>query len=583
MPYAAAGLTDRQAAAHLLDRFTYGPAPGQIDRVVMEGLERWFARQLRATEYSDDLRDKLSRLESLRKTNREIVREYPRAGRVKRRAIEEGRIDPGADRDEQRRALAAYYDEMGYRRPGNIIREQIAARVFRAVHAAGQVEEVMVEFWFNHFYVSATDNQSARFIGTFERDVVRRHVFDRFEAMLTASSRHPAMLLYLDNALSTAPEGAYTTAAYNRDRWGIGAGVGRYNDTRKGINENYARELLELHTLGVDGGYNQNDVVAVARSLTGWTVVPEGQRGDRLIERLSEPVAYDLGFRIHDDFLFNAAGHDAGEKTVLGRVFHEGGGYDEGVEVLGLLAGHPSTARHIARKLAVRFVSDDPPGSVVDRLAECFLRTGGDLREMLFEIVYSPEFWAPEARRAKIKTPFELAASSVRIGGGEVRDPRRLIRWIDRMGQPLFRYQSPAGFPDRAEMWVNAGSLLHRMNYGITLASGRIKGVYFSPERLPDFRDQREPESAETALEVFAGFLLPERELEETLRALRPLVTRPDVAREIRSRAEQIDEPLPDSLRIDDGSDAARDGDGSPVTVSHIIGLIIGSPEFQRR
>ena len=269
MPYAAAGLTDRQAAAHLLDRFTYGPGPGNIDRVVTEGLERWFGRQLAGIEISQELAGRLSQLKSLQMTNQELVTGYPRPGKVKRQLIKEGLIDPDSDAKEQRRALRAYYEEMGYGRQTDIIKEQIAGKLFRAIHAEGQVEEVMVDFWYNHFYVSATDNQCLRFIGTYERDIIRPLVFTSFGEMLVASAHHPAMLLYLDNAQSMAPEGAYTTAEYYRDRWGLGTGAFNNPNRNKGINENYARELLELHTLGVDGGYNQNDVVEVARALTG--------------------------------------------------------------------------------------------------------------------------------------------------------------------------------------------------------------------------------------------------------------------------------------------------------------------------
>jgi uncharacterized protein (DUF1800 family) len=618
MPYADAGLDDREAAAHLLDRFTFGPTPGLIDDVLAQGLERWFELQMRADLSSSDLDDKLNRLQTVRLANTQIVRDFPRPGRVRRQAIEDGRLDPNAPQEEQRRELRAYYEDKGYQRQSRLLGELIAQKLYRAVHSPNQVEEVMVDFWFNHFYVSATDNQCRRFVGTYERDAIRPHVFTRFDRMLVASARHPAMLLYLDNAQSSATEGALSYVDYNKQilRQSPGIEGRRYDEAfermemkaerrrarmmeeippeaqpRRGINENYARELLELHTLGVDGGYTQDDVVAVARALTGWTVVPErDKQREKLNERMSQPMSRRLGFVVLDDFFFNAEWHDADEKQILGEVFYRGGGLEEGEHVLKLLAGHPSTAHHISHKLAVRFVSDDPPGEFVDRLAAIFLESGGDMRELLWQIVRSPEFWSQEARRAKIKTPFELAASSVRVLGADLRQPGQLNRWVERMGQPLYRYQAPTGFPDRAEMWVNAGSLLHRMNYGIMLSAGRVKGVRVDLDAFMGEGGRYEPESAEAALEVYAAVLLPERDLEDTLNALRPLVGRPDVAREIRDRSDTAAQSDLDSTSTaEDGWNEPRASDelpndaAPPMTLSQIVGLIIGSLEFQRR
>jgi uncharacterized protein (DUF1800 family) len=616
MPYADAGLSDREAAAHLLDRFTFGPTPGLIDDVVAQGLDNWFEHQLGAGDSSPDLDAKLGRLQTLRLTNEDIVRDFPRPGWVRRRAIEEGRLDPQASEEAQRRALRTYYEEKGLQRPSRLLGELVAQKYYRAVHSPNQVEEVMVDFWFNHFYVTATDNQCRRFVGTYERDAIRPHVFTRFQRMLLASARHPAMLLYLDNAQSSADDGALTYVDYNKQRLRESPGMeGRRYDQifdrmernadrrrarmmeerppeaqpRRGINENYARELLELHTLGVDGGYTQLDVVAVARALTGWTVVPEREtQREKLNQRMSQPLSRRLGFAVVGDFFFNADWHDADEKKILGETFPRGGGLEEGERVLALLAEHPSTAYHIARKLAVRFVSDDPPAGFVEQLAVTFVESGGDLRELLWQIVRSPHFWSEHARRAKIKTPFELAASSVRALGADLRRPGQLNRWVERMGQPLYRYQAPTGFPDRAEMWVNAGSLLHRMNYGITLAAGRVTGVRVDLKAFMGAAGRYEPESAEAALEVCAAALLPERDLHDTMHALRPLVGRPQVAQEIRERSETAAPSDADSLLADElvvspePADAQPDAT-APMTLSQIVGLILGSPEFQRR
>jgi len=617
MPWADGGFTERQAAAHLLERFTFGPAPGLIDEVLSIGLEQWFSRQLEASLLSVALDQKLSVLQSLTLSNDEIIKNYPRPGQIRRQMIEEGRLDEDLDPKEQRRMIRAYYDEKGYRPQRQLLGELIAQKVFRAVESPNQVEEVMVDFWFNHFYVSATDNQSRRYIGTYERDAIRPYVFGNFGTMLEATAKHPAMLRYLDNAQSSAGADAATTASLAQEEMSGGpAGAGYEEERRKrqkraeqagqrrGINENYARELLELHTLGVDGGYTQGDVIGVARALTGWTVLPEGERRDRVRERMerNRTMSGRLGFVIEGDFLFNAEWHDAGEKEIMGVRFGKGGGLREGEDVLEMLARHPSTAGHIAYKLSVRFVSDTPPEGFVATLAAVFEETDGDMRAMLWQIVRSPEFWNAEVVGAKIKSPFELVTSSVRGLDATVRNPRGLVQWIERMGQPLYRYQAPTGFPDRAEMWVNAGSLLHRMNFGLSLAAGQVAGVRVDIGAL---REGREPESIDAALRLYATALLPERDLGQTVETLRPLVGQPDIAAEIRKRSDATPDVQPDMVpggteMMDDEMAAAIDDEdpfepdeepdltsGKPkpeqMSLAQVVGLILGSPEFQRR
>jgi uncharacterized protein (DUF1800 family) len=628
MPWSDAGLSERQAASHLIDRFTFGATPGLVDQVVAQGLEEWLARQLSADSRSGDLDAKLAALATLELTNDQIVRDYPRPGRLRREAIEAGRLDPKLDGEDQRRLLRQYAQEMGYKPQRQIVGELVAQRLFRAVHSPNQVAEVMVDFWFNHLYVSATDNQCRRFIGTYERDVVRAYVFERFVEMLRASAKHPAMLLYLDNALSSAPEHVATrvTVAKAELRQQPGRAGLRYDEMfermerneakrqrrmeeipeerrpRRGVNENYARELLELHTLGVDGGYTQRDVEEIARALTGWTVLPDGERRPRIRERLQRPLAAELGFLLDGDFLFAADRHDAEAKQVLGRASPPGRGIEEGEEILDMLGRHPSTARHLARKLAVRFVRDDPPASLVERLAAVFEASGGDLREMVWALVACPEFWDESARRAKVKSPYELAASSVRALGADVMRPRQLARWVDRMGQPLYRYQAPTGFPDRATAWVDAGALLQRMNFGMSLAAGRVPGVRVDIARA---LGGREPESADAALVEYARALLPGRDVEPTLDALRPLLGQPQIAAEIDRRAAAAEQEArsrasADSMRpqmegmaeetlIDplDLEEENRLGAGEPepaaLTLTQVVGLILGSPEFQRR
>ena len=313
----------------------------------------------------------------------------------------------------------------------------------------------------------------------------------------------------------------------------------------------------------------------------------------RIKERMSNPLAYELGYVIEDDFFFNADWHDAAEKRLLGRRIYSDGGLAEGEEALAVLVDHPSTAYHLSRKLAVRFVSDTPPEAFVERLAEVFMNTRGDMRALLWAIVKSDAFWSGGARRAKIKSPFELAVSGVRGLGAEVRRPGDVNRWIDQMGQPLYRYQAPTGFPDYAEAWVNAGALLHRMNFGMSLASGEVRGVRLNLKKL---NGGREPESPVVALKVYASILLPERDVDETLRVLTPMLSDPAMSREIRERSESYeresasgntmmeDDALEDPFDTDiEPEQAGEMKPEVPMTLAQVVGLILGSPEFQRR
>ena len=446
-PWKQAGLTEREAAAHLLSRFSYGPRPGEIDRVVKMGLERWFERQLAARQAEPHL-ERLDELPALSMPAAEIARTY----------VPPRRRQPGDHS------------------PRELVGQLMTQKLWRATEAENQLAEVMTDFWFNHFNVSLTDNQARGYVLSYERDAIRPDSLGDFRDLLGATARHPAMLLYLDNAQSAAPAEAVTTLETEIERR-----PRRPNAKRKqpqGLNENYARELLELHTLGVDGGYTQDDVIQVARAFSGWTLMPPGARRREAEEKLRRARrAGGLGFVVDGELLFRADWHDAGEKVVLGRKLPAGRGIEDGEEVLDLLARHPATARHIARKLAVRFVSDEPPQALVDRLAGVFRKSGGDTREMLRALAASPEFWSRKAVGAKIKSPFELAASALRATGGRVEDPRELLGWLSRMGQPLYACQAPTGFPDRAEAWINAGSLLQRMNFGQQLAAGRVDGV----------------------------------------------------------------------------------------------------------
>jgi uncharacterized protein (DUF1800 family) len=505
LPWKEAGLTEREAAAHLLSRFTFGARPGEVDRVVALGLDRWFERQLAADLPDRRLEQRLEELPALDLPAAEIARLYPPPGRLlleaRRAGVIPGSMAPGKeaadltdpadpagpDKKETRAAVLRWARRQGYRSQKELTAQLQAQKLWRAVESENQLGEVMTDFWLNHFSVSTTDNQSRPHLLSYERDAIRPHALGRVRELLEATARHPAMLLYLDNAQSTAAMDAPTTldekmgpllrrrAEAARARRAETAETSRKPRSR-GLNENYARELLELHTLGVDGGYTQQDVTEVARAFTGWTVLPAGRLGEA--GRRGR-----LGFEVDGQFLFRADAHDAGKKVILGRSFPAGRGIEDGEAVLDLVAAHPATARHLAAKLAVRFVSDQPSPALIDRLAEVYRTSGGDTRAMLAALASSPEFWKRETVGAKIKSPFEVVASALRSTGARVEDPREALEWIAKMGQPLYAAPAPTGYPDRAEAWVNTGALLQRMNFGLELAAGRVRGVEVDADR----------------------------------------------------------------------------------------------------
>ena len=633
LPWKEAGLTERQAAAHLLNRFAFGPRPGEVDAVVKMGLDRWFERQLGSDLPDGKVEEDLHSLPALHMATVEIVRTYPPMGLVLRQAREAGVLPQdvapkdlkGDDKKALREKVLAWAQEQGYHPEKELMGQLMVQKLTRAVESENQLTEVMTDFWYNHFNVSLTNGRARPYLLPYERDAIRPHALGRFRDLLEATAKSPAMLLYLDNAQSAAPEGATTTMQDEMQRRPIrmgargrfGGGGGGFAKARpqqagkkgpKGLNENYARELMELHTLGVDGGYTQQDVIAVARAFTGWTVLPAGKAREQAENRLAKAqMAGGLGFRSQGEFLFRADQHDAGEKTILGTRFPAGRGIEDGEAVLDLLAVHRATARHIASQLAVRFVSDHPSPALVDRLAEVYLKTGGDSRRLLIAIAGSPEFWSRDAVGAKVKSPFELAASALRATGSRLDDPQATLRWIARMGQPLYAYQAPTGYPDRAEAWVNTGSLLNRMNFGLQLAAGRVKGVDLD---LPALDGGHEPESREAALKTYSALLMPGRDLTATLQLLTPLVTDPNLAKKVdkaspKDTAGKSGAPGGDADEelLAGGSEMSATGtvqsvkvrgrlgdEGKepvdrrpPTPLEQVVGVILGSPEFQRR
>lgn len=615
-PYKQAGLNERQAAAHLLSRFTYGAKAEDIDEVVKMGLEKWFQQQLDGGIQDGQLDQLLRQYDDINLSNSEVENKYPRPGQIVRMAVKDGFIHKDSvnkvDKKDYRQQVKAYMDSKGYKPQQELYRQFFNQKILRAAYTNNQLHELLTDFWFNHFNVSLTKNQCASFVPAYERDVIRPNATGKFQTLLMATAKSPAMLMYLDNFSSSGQRVA--------DNGGMQMQMGEGTVARKrqaarakviakkkqgGLNENYAREVMELHTLGVDGGYTQSDVTQAARILTGWTIAPMGDNGygsaaKNLMDRVGESTLEKRGF-VHDgDFLFMPTRHDNGEKTVLGKRFPANRGYEEGVELLTMLAHHPSTAKFISGKIATRFVNDNPSPALVDKMAKTFVKTDGDIKQVMITMAAAPEFWSREALREKTKSPFELAISAVRSLNAEISQPYQLYAWINKMGQRMYYYQAPTGFPDKGQYWINTGSLLNRMNFGLALATQRIPGIKIN---LASLNNNHEPESAEAALLTYSRIIMPERNLEETVKRLKPMLNDPDLVNRVESAAAKATPPATaDTMLGEDeemilknrkskpgkkgyGKNAAAvtTAGGNNTMLAQVVGVIIGSPEFQRK
>jgi uncharacterized protein (DUF1800 family) len=519
----ASPLGPDQRILHALNRLGYGPRPGDVERVRRMGLAAYIETQLDPRGIPDPAAEQaLAAYPALALSTATLVREYPLPTPQARQRLTSGEMS-------RQEMMEMYPAE---RRPAVITAQLQAARITRAVASGRQLEEVMVDFWFNHFNVYAQKGAVRWMVPAYEREAIRPHALGRFRDLVLATARHPAMLFYLDNWLSTRADLVVPG----------GPNAGR----RMGLNENYARELMELHTLGVDGGYTQQDVIEVARCFTGWTIDRPQQGGG---------------------FIFRPLAHDRGAKRVLGQVIPAGGGQQDGERVIDILVRHEATARFIATKLARRFVSDDPPAALVERAAATFRRTDGDVRAVLATIFTSPEFWAADAYRAKIKTPLEVVASAVRaLDGRIVTGPGAdatdgggvaLAREVGRLGEPLYEAQPPTGYPDRAEAWVNTGALLGRMNFALGLAHNRFRGARVDVAGFLADADRSQP--AQVLDRLLAVVLHGEASAQ----------TRAVLAAQLES---------PEITRTTAYDRVAKDTD-----VEKLAALVLGSPEFQRR
>ncbi len=481
-----------QALIHALNRLTFGSRPGDLARVKSEGLDSWIERQLNPSKIDDRaMSERLARLSTLALDSEALVRDVHQPARRERQRLQRenqatgGNAMPPADpaaesmtAGAKRNGLRPQMNEI-VRRDQQIITDLSEAKVLRATYSDRQLEEVLADFWFNHFNVFAGKGPTRVWIGEFEREAIRPYVLGNFRTMLGEVAKSPAMLFYLDNWMNVDPEakaeGTRQKAEGTRPK---ATRQGPRARRATGLNENYARELMELHTLGVDGGYTQQDVVNVARAFTGWTLdLPRANAG--------RPRASGNGFR------FDPRLHDDGPKTVLGHAIKAGGGVRDGEQVLDILVAHPSTARFIAEKLARRFVGDEPPAGLVQRAAARFSATRGDLRETLRVIITSPEFFSTEAYRAKVKTPLEFVVSALRATSADVRAALPIVRELRELGMPLYLCQPPTGYDDTAATWVSSGALINRMNFALDLANGRLRGLaapFESSNPIPSVR-----------------------------------------------------------------------------------------------
>ncbi len=663
----ATQMPEPKRALHALQRLTFGPRPGEGDRVAAMGVDKWIDLQLHPEKIDDSSLDaRLAPLRTLRMDTREIVENFPPQPVIKavmegkqrmpsdpvKRAVYEAQIerlqekrerkqeatadatpptansggeqsngeqatasanaensaaskpsaqDEQADKrredrlyadlkaqellelppdqrmehilemspDEQRAFSASLKGAKGDQflegmdpkqkeavkalsNPAQVVGDELMqAKLLRAIYSERQLDEVMTDFWFNHFNVFIGKGADRYLVTSYERDVIRPHALGKFEDLLVATAKSPAMLFYLDNWLSVGPQSdvalgirrnPYPRPRYRRfppppPRPNQAKGKGKRNN---GLNENYGRELMELHTLGVNGGYTQKDVTEVARVLTGWTI-DQPQKGG--------------GFKFEEKM------HEPGAKIVLGHKIKEHG-EKEGMEVLHLLAHHPSTAHFICTKLAMRFVSDDPQPALVDAMTQTFLKKDGDIREVLKTLFKSPAFWSDDVYRAKMKTPLEFVASAVRATGADVSDALPLARQLNTLGMPLYGMQPPTGYSMKSEAWVNSSALLGRMNFSLALMSGKIKGLQVNPDSLVNAGGPTNAGSPAAP------------DPQRTLSALEASLLAGDISKQTHDAiSRQLEQAAPSEGK------PAKPASG----VGSIAGLLLGSPEFQRR
>ena len=638
-------LTEEQKILHVLNRLGFGARPGDVDRVKAIGLQKYIDQQINGTSIDDAATEgKVKALEIFQMSTAEVFAKYPNPGALLRqleggrqaqadaqRRQEEAAKTNGAnapapnpaqqdamtaaEQRERQKKLQELYREYDLRPAGQLVPQIVANRVLRAVYSERQLQEVMVDFWQNHFNVFSGKGAVRWYIPSYERDVIRKNALGNFRDLLVGTGQHPAMLFFLDNFESMTPNqqanlgplqramqsGNLTPQMRERlkERQGLtDAEIDRrvqqakqagQNRRDRGLNENYARELMELHTLGVDGGYTQKDIVEVAKAFTGWTIADprgyrraaaasikgtENKRLDRIQRMAGVPDDTESG-----EFYFNERWHDKSEKLILGQKVNEGG-IKDGLKVIDILVKHPSTAKFIARKLAVKFVNDNPSEALVGRVASAFSKSNGDIKTTLRALFTDKEFFAPENYRAKVKTPFELAVSSIRALGADTNGGPAMVAMLNKLGEIPYGYQAPTGYPDTAEDWVNTGALLERLNFAVAVASNRIPGTRVD---LKAFDNKDKVKILNSAI----AQILDNDISEATRSTLLKQVDQP--LPEVKAGVEQKDDVEVPNMRNpgQQGRGANRQArllppSGNPE-VFKVVSLVLGTPEFQRQ
>lgn len=674
-------LTQEQKILHVLNRLSYGVKSGDVEKVKQIGLDNYIEQQLNPMKIDDStLEAKLQKFDALKMSNTELFAKYANPGAILQAVAKQNGLNrrdlqgmrqknqdaknggamendamtsdemkksddgammrkPGANAanntlianltDEQRQQyqeqVRELYVKYDLRRPAEMTQQLNSSRILRAVYSEKQLQEEMVDFWSNHFNVYANKAAVRWYLPEYDRDVIRPNALGNFKDLVIATAKSPAMLFYLDNFQSVAPQSNKNNGR-NIERLAKMAENGRLPERAKerirsrfpnatdeeivqrlkqmqgaakrerGINENYARELMELHTLGVDSGYTQKDVQEIARCFTGWTIVDaRGYRKsvERMIDggdnNMTNAALRRAGFPENAEsgtFHFNEKQHDNGEKIVLGQTIKSGGGMKDGLQVIDILMKQPSTAKFIARKLAVKFVSDNPSDAFVNRIADAFSKSNGDIKTTLRAIFTDKEFFAPENYRAKIKTPFEVVASTLRVLNADTNASPQMQNLLNKMGEPLYGYQAPTGYPDTARDWVNTGALLQRLNFGLAVSSNRIAGTKVN-------------------LTKFAGTQLDDKQavMDKFINVILNGEISPNTKATL---AKQINQPIPEPTLANEKSDDStmendammqnnangRRGQNQQVRllppsgnaeVNKIVGLILGSPDFQRQ
>ena len=641
-------LTEGQKILHVLNRLGFGARPGDVAKVKAMGLQKYIDQQLNPSSIPDPVAEaKVKGLDIFGMSTAELFAKYPNPGALLKQleggkaaqanaqnqknaqAAAAGAVDPNdmtdAQKKERRDKIQELYAKYDLKPAGQIVPQIVANRILRDVYSERQLQEVMVDFWQNHFNVFAGKAAVRWYIPSYERDVLRPNALGNFKDLLVGTAKHPAMLFYLDNFESVSPNAQPQGNAQNATRIQqiIQSGQTlppqlrerlkqqfKVNDAqldqrikemranpqaapkgqqKRGINENYARELMELHTLGVDSGYTQKDIIEVAKCFTGWTIAdPRGYRKmaaneiqgkeDKRIGRLQKlagvPDDVESG-----EFFFNPRWHDNGTKTVMGQTINEGGEKD-GLKVLDMLVSSPNTAKFIARKLAIKFVSDTPSDGLVARVADAFHKSNGDIKTTLRAIFTDKEFFAPETYRAKIKSPIELAVSAVRTLGADTNASPAMVAMLNKLGEVPYGYQAPTGYPDLAADWVNTGALLERLNFAVAIASNRIPGTRVD---LKAYDQKDKSKTLDRAIDEILGGEISAGTKTMLLKQMdQPL---PEVKAGSEMGDVQMDVPnmrAPGQQGGQNRQARLLNPSGNPE-VFKVVSLVLGTPEFQRQ